>query len=107
MSIAWVRKAYSVPAKRGGRVEYTGETTPQLGTICGASGGHLSIRLDSVKHSLPFHPTWELRYLDGDECRSCSGRGVSDNQPEGCSDCNGTGRDRTAPSLSDDRGVSI
>lgn len=64
MSIAWVRKRYCVPAKVGGRVEYTGERKPQLGTICGASGGHLSIRLDGVKHSMPFHPTWELRYLD-------------------------------------------
>lgn len=66
MSIEWIRTNYKVPAKRGGRVEYTGEKTPQLGTICGASGGHLSIRLDGIKHPMPFHPTWELRYL-GDE----------------------------------------
>lgn len=64
MSIAWVRKHYNVPAKVGGRVEYTGESKPQLGTICGTSGGHLSIKLDGVKHSMPFHPTWKLRYLD-------------------------------------------
>jgi hypothetical protein len=63
MSIEWVRKTYRVPAKRGGRIEYTGEKEPQLGTICGASGGHLSIRLDGCKHTMPFHPTWEIRYL--------------------------------------------
>jgi hypothetical protein len=63
MSLPWVRKTYGVPAKRGGRVEYTGDGRKELGTITGTSGGHLSIRLDSVKHSLPFHPTWELRYL--------------------------------------------
>jgi hypothetical protein len=64
MSIEWIRKTYKVPAKRGGRVEYSGDHPPQLGTICGASGGHLSIRLDGVKHTMPFHPTWKLRYLD-------------------------------------------
>jgi len=66
MTLAYIRKTYRVPAKRGGRIEYTGEAQPQLGTICGASGGHLSIRLDGVSHSLPFHPTWRIRYLDAD-----------------------------------------
>ena len=70
MSIEWVRKTYRVPAKRGGRVECMGEKTPQLGTICGASGGHLSIRLDGVKHTMPFHPTWKLRYLDAETLAS-------------------------------------
>jgi hypothetical protein len=66
MSIDWVRKSYNVPAKRGGRVEYTGGKTPEFGTIVGARGGHLRIRLDGMHytHPLPFHPTWELRYLD-------------------------------------------
>lgn len=66
MSLEWVRKNYNVPARRGGRVEYTGEGKREFGTICGASGAHLSIRLDGVKHTLPFHPTWKLRYLDTD-----------------------------------------
>ena len=64
MSFDYIRKYYSVPARRGGRVEYTGEGKPELGTIVSASGGHLNIRLDSAKHAMPFHPTWELRYLD-------------------------------------------
>lgn len=63
MSLDWIRKYYGVPAKRGGRVEYTGGGKPKFGTICGVSGSHLSIRLDSAKHPMPFHPTWELRYL--------------------------------------------
>lgn len=63
MSIAWVRKTYGVPAKRGGRVEYTGCGKAEQGTIASASGGHLMIRLDGVKHTMPFHPTWKLRYL--------------------------------------------
>ncbi len=65
MSMAYIRKTYGVPAKRGGRVEYTGRGKPELGTICGAAGAHLSIRLDGIKHTMTFHPTWKLRYLDG------------------------------------------
>lgn len=64
MSIAYVRKAYGVPAKCGGRVSYTGEGRSKLGTITGARGGHLRVRLDGIKHSMPFHPTWRLQYLD-------------------------------------------
>ncbi len=67
MSMTWVRKNYRVPAKRGGRVEYTGDGKPELGTIRSASGGYLNIQLDSVKHTMPFHPTWEIRYLEGDK----------------------------------------
>ncbi|TJW49399.1 MAG: hypothetical protein E5X65_33920 [Mesorhizobium sp.] len=64
MSMDWVRTYYGVPAKRGGRVEYTGEGKPELGTICSASNGRLNIRLVRFKHPMPFHPLWELRYLD-------------------------------------------
>ena len=66
MSMDWIRKSYSVPAKRGGRVEYTGGKTPEFGTIVGAREGRLRIRLDGMEytHPLPFHPTYELRYLD-------------------------------------------
>lgn len=64
MSIDWIRKNYQVPAKVGGRVEYTGGTTPCFGTITGACGGHLRIKLDGDLSSNPYHPTWELRYLD-------------------------------------------
>lgn len=64
MSLEYIRKTYRVPAKRGGRVEYTGKGRSELGTIAGASGAHISIRLDGIKHTMPFHPTWKLRYLD-------------------------------------------
>lgn len=64
MSLEYIRKAYNVPARRGGRIEYTGGGKPVLGTICGARGALLSIRLDTTKHPMPFHPTWEIRYLD-------------------------------------------
>lgn len=68
MSFDWIREHYRVPANRGGRVQYTGEAKPRLGTITGASGGRLLIRLDGEKHATPFHPTWKLALLDQNEC---------------------------------------
>lgn len=61
----WVRQRYAVPARRGGRVEYSGDRLrgPQLGTITGTRGGYVRIRLDGGTHSRSYHPTWELRYL--------------------------------------------
>jgi len=64
MSLEYIRKAYNVPAKRGGRVEYTGDGSPKLGTISGARGAHVRIRLDGEKRLGLYHPTWGLRYLD-------------------------------------------
>lgn len=63
MTMAWTRKTYNVPAKRGGRVIYTGNGKIEYGTIVSASGSYLNIRLDGWAGSSPFHPTWELRYL--------------------------------------------
>jgi hypothetical protein len=65
MSMEWVRNYYKVPAKRGGRVVYTGGKTPEYGTIKSAKDGKLYIQLDGMTytHPLPFHPTWEIKYL--------------------------------------------
>ncbi len=63
MSLDYIRTTYGVPATRGGRIRYTGGPTPTLGTITGTDGGHLMIKLDGLKHSNPFHPTWEIEYL--------------------------------------------
>ncbi|MCL8385810.1 hypothetical protein [Xanthobacter aminoxidans] len=62
--MARLRKAYSVPAKRGGRVEYTGDGKPEMGTIRSARGFRLMIQIDGIKHTMPFHPTWALRYVE-------------------------------------------
>lgn len=67
MSMTYIRNTYGVPAKRGARVEYTGGSGgPKLGAVRAADGAHLMILLDGSKHALPFHPTWELRYLEDD-----------------------------------------
>lgn len=65
MTIAYIRKTYNVPARRGGRIEYCGGKKPELGTITVARGAYLLIRLDGQKASFPYHPTWSIRYLDG------------------------------------------
>lgn len=67
MSMEWIRNYYGVPAQRGGRVEYTGCKPAKLGTIVSASNAHINVKLDGQKYPTPFHPTWELRYLDAAE----------------------------------------
>jgi hypothetical protein len=64
MSFEQIQQQYGVPAKFGGRIEYTGSGKPQLGTITGVANAHLLIKLDDAKAPGRFHPTWELRYLD-------------------------------------------
>jgi len=68
MTMEYIRTRYGVPAKRGGRVRYTGsfDGQPVEGTILSAVTGnaHLRIHLDGEKHAEHFHPTWELEYLD-------------------------------------------
>ena len=63
MSMDYIRSVYNVPAKRGGRVEYTHPKPSRFGTIVRADGARLRIRLDGDKHAGVYHPTWELRYL--------------------------------------------
>lgn len=64
MSMDYIRKTYGVPAKRGGRVIYTGSALHKAigGTIKSARGGYLMILLDGHKYPQTFHPTWCLEY---------------------------------------------
>lgn len=64
MTMDYIRATYLVPAKVGGRIEYTGCGEVEHGTITGAEGARLRVRLDGHKHSAIFHPTWKMRYLD-------------------------------------------
>lgn len=68
MSMASIRKAYGVPAKRGGRVCIGGDIHLRgdggtKGTITGTRGAYLRIRLDGDQFARSFHPTWQIRYL--------------------------------------------
>jgi hypothetical protein len=63
MNLDYIRRTYDVEAHLGARVRYTGEKQPQLGTIQGAQGAHVLIKLDGQREAMPYHPTWELEYL--------------------------------------------
>lgn len=65
MSLQYIREHYGVPAKRGGRVKYTGSSRrgPEFGTITGANGAHVRIRIDGEKLAGNYHPTYALEYL--------------------------------------------
>lgn len=73
MSLQYIRDTYGVPAKRGGRVEYTGNGKSIQGTITGSRGPHILVRLDGDKRSVPFHPTWKIRYLDAARAQQSGG----------------------------------
>lgn len=65
MSIANIRKMYDVPAKVGGRVEYTGEPgAAKAGKIVSAKQHRLCVRLDDGGRVVIIHPTWNVRYLE-------------------------------------------
>ena len=59
----YIRETYKVPAKRGGRIVYTGLGVKELGTITGTRGAHILVRLDGDTESKPYNPTWEIQYL--------------------------------------------
>jgi hypothetical protein len=63
MSLDYITATYHVPASKGTRIRYTGGHSPKLGTITGASGGHILVKFDGHKDSLPCHPTWKIEYL--------------------------------------------
>lgn len=67
MSMESIRRSRGVPAKRGGRITYTGGDQPRSGTILSARNGYLRIRFDGEekRDPSPFHPTWELTYENG------------------------------------------
>ena len=56
----WIRTTRNVPAKLGGLVKFKGKP----GTILGTQGQYLIIQLDGEKTKRPYHPTWEMEYLE-------------------------------------------
>lgn len=89
MSMEYIRSTYKVPAKRGGRVVYTGNGKQELGTIRSAKGCRLNIQLDGMKHAMPFHPTWELEYLPWTAKEACRASTASTNgrKMNKCTEC--------------------
>lgn len=60
MTMAYVRRYYGVPAKRGGRIRF--DYDGRLGTITKATA-HIWVRFDGAKWSEQLHPTWMVTYL--------------------------------------------
>jgi hypothetical protein len=63
MSMEYIRRAYGVPAKRGGRVERL--TAKYQGTIVSSDGARLRILWDGETRPRLHHPTDGIVYLDG------------------------------------------
>jgi hypothetical protein len=74
MSMAYIREYYGVPAKRGARILYDGDSLakfimgfmyhPKPGTVVAAKGNYIRVRFDSnPKEIVTLHPTWNVRYL--------------------------------------------
>lgn len=68
MSMAYIRKAYGVPAKRGGRIRFTDSYgTVWNGRITSAKGHYLRVLVDDrvpgYRGRKLLHPTWNVEYL--------------------------------------------
>lgn len=64
-SIAYLRSAYGIPAKKGMRVKLKKayfNIPSDGGVITGAKHAYLRIRVDGEKHSRFFHPTYGVIY---------------------------------------------
>lgn len=72
MSMQYIRKTYSVPAKRGGRIEFTREDGAVFsGRICGTKGAYLNVRFDcfnKTNSAAVLHPTYNIRYFEKLNC---------------------------------------
>lgn len=66
MSLEYIRDHYGVPARRGGRIRYTGLAWPAVGTIVAARGQYLRVRFDGDSEIHTLHPTWKVEYLPAD-----------------------------------------
>lgn len=79
MSLAYIRRCYGVPAKRGARVRLMDHgPREQVGTIASARGQYLRVRVDGSRRPLLIHPTWMVQYevasvwMDAADCRAAA-----------------------------------
>lgn len=68
MSLEYIRQAYEVPARRGGRLRYTnGQGVVLNCTIKSAKGSHLMVEVDDKasgqRNRMKLHPTWQVEYV--------------------------------------------
>ena len=64
MSMDYIRRTYDVPAKRGARLRFKdGLNGDRDGTVVGARGAYLRVRMDGETRIRTLHPTWRVEYL--------------------------------------------
>ena len=67
MTLACIRNAYGVPARRGTRIRFSGraDSLPIEGTITSAAGSTLRVHFDGEPRLRRrfLHPTWKIDYL--------------------------------------------
>ncbi len=64
MSLEYIRDTFGVPAKRGGRIEFTDSRGAKWrGTIRSARDSRLRVRLDGLRTISILHPTWNMKYM--------------------------------------------
>ena len=79
MSFDYIRNTYKVPAKRGSRVKFKGRP----GRVTSADGAYVNLRLDGDdKTTGPYHPTWEMEWLDSETKNPERRKEVMPNDPE-------------------------
>lgn len=66
MSLEYIQDRYSVPARLGQRIRFTGSSEPQEGIITGAEGAYIAVKFPTRQHSVPLHPTSNVEYLQDD-----------------------------------------
>lgn len=67
MTMAYIRKAYGVPAKRGMRIRFHGIGFTWEGRILGSYGHLLRVNQEGqpARWRTYLHPVWGVEYLDG------------------------------------------
>ena len=69
MSMEYIRRTYGVPAKRGALVEFTNGSYCLAAAIARSDGHYIWLRDAAGRITGPYHPTWGMKYLDGDASR--------------------------------------
>jgi hypothetical protein len=64
MSMAYIRKYYNVPAKRGTHIKFTDfNGVTWLGLIKSARDSRLRVKFYGLRETATLHPTWNIVYM--------------------------------------------
>lgn len=64
-ALDYINRTYGTAYRVGSRVRYTGSRSGELlGTVTGASGPHLRVKMNNERNDAPYHPTWRMSIVD-------------------------------------------